>query len=87
MEIEDILKEREKSHGNFLRVSETSQKLKFEALMATSSKIESYKRESIEMILHKIARIICGDSNHLDSWQDIEGYARLVSNELKKNKN
>jgi len=35
------------------------------------------------MIAHKIARIINGDPNHLDSWHDIAGYATLVEQELK----
>jgi hypothetical protein len=34
------------------------------------------------MILHKIARIVNGDSNYADSWHDIGGYAKLVVDEL-----
>ena len=40
------------------------------------------KIEALDMICHKIARIINGDPNHLDSWQDIAGYARLVAERL-----
>ena len=39
-------------------------------------------RESLEMIQHKIARVINGDHRHLDSWHDIQGYARLVEQKL-----
>lgn len=41
------------------------------------------KKEALEMIVHKIARILNGDPNHKDSWQDIVGYAELVNKGLK----
>jgi len=34
------------------------------------------------MIFSKIARILNGDPNHLDSWTDIAGYATLVADRL-----
>lgn len=33
--------------------------------------------EALEMILAKIARIVSGDPNHADHWDDIAGYALL----------
>jgi hypothetical protein len=41
-----------------------------------------YQREALEMIAHKIARIINGDPNYADSWVDIAGYAKLVADRL-----
>lgn len=35
------------------------------------------QREAIHMIVHKIHRIVSGDPNHPDHWDDIEGYAAL----------
>jgi len=35
-------------------------------------------KEALEMIQHKIARILNGDPNYADSWQDIAGYAQLI---------
>lgn len=40
-------------------------------------------KEAIDMILHKIARVLNGDPTYKDNWVDIEGYSRLVSRELK----
>lgn len=40
------------------------------------------QRESLEMVMHKIARIINGDPNYADSWHDIAGYAKLVADRL-----
>lgn len=42
--------------------------------------IEHFKREALDMIQHKVARILCGDSNYVDNWDDIAGYAVLVAN-------
>lgn len=39
-------------------------------------------REALDMICHKMARILNGDPNYRDSWVDIAGYAMLVANRL-----
>jgi len=36
------------------------------------------QQESLDLIATKIGRIVCGDPNHRDHWQDIVGYATLV---------
>ena len=41
-------------------------------------------RESLEMIEHKIARIISGNAYEPDHWLDIMGYAALVLRELEQ---
>ena len=40
------------------------------------------QREALEMVVHKIGRILNGDPNYLDSWHDIIGYTRLVEARL-----
>jgi hypothetical protein len=40
------------------------------------------QQEALDMICHKIGRIINGDPDYADSWQDIAGYAQLVANRL-----
>ena len=42
--------------------------------------LQPYHREAIDMILHKLGRIINGDPDFDDSWVDIVGYAQLVVN-------
>lgn len=39
-------------------------------------------KECLDMIAHKIGRIINGDPNYIDSWTDIIGYTRLVEKRL-----
>ena len=41
-------------------------------------KMDLVKREALEMIATKISRIIVGDPNHIDNWQDIAGYSQCV---------
>ena len=43
------------------------------------------QKEALDMIAHKIGRIMNGDPNYADSWHDIAGYATLVENELNEN--
>lgn len=38
--------------------------------------------EALEMIVHKIARIVNGNPDKVDSWVDIAGYATLVADRL-----
>lgn len=33
--------------------------------------------EALEMAMHKVARIVCGDPAYLDSWRDAESYLNL----------
>jgi hypothetical protein len=42
------------------------------------------QKEALTVILQKIARLVNGDCNHIDSWIDIEGYARLISARLQE---
>lgn len=41
------------------------------------------QRETLDMVVHKIGRILAGDPDHIDHWDDIAGYAKLVANELR----
>ena len=80
MSINEILDERLKTHGAFNSQAITSQDMKI--VMRNSrnwSSLESTHREALDMIAHKIARILNGDHTHVDHWDDIAGYATLVS--------
>ena len=46
------------------------------------SKLAPDQRESLEMVAHKIGRILNGDPDYHDSWRDIVGYAKLVADRL-----
>lgn len=83
--IHDVLQERGTRYGEFKTHAYITQNLK--VAMADSPNWDTLAndhRESLEMIAHKIGRILNGDPNYADSWVDIAGYAKLVSDELEK---
>ncbi len=84
--IDALLAEREKTHGKFDNHAYFSQSLK--NIMQNPSgnwpALSQCQKESLDMIAHKIARILAGDPNHKDHWDDIVGYARLVADSIKK---
>ena len=45
-------------------------------------RLNASQKEALEMIVHKIGRILNGDPNYADSWHDIAGYAKLVEDEI-----
>lgn len=83
--IEKILKERGIRYGNFESHASITQDIK-RAMRGEDSnwyRLSDAQAEALEMIAHKIGRILNGDPNYKDSWVDIEGYAHLVSVTLK----
>lgn len=82
--ITDILTERGKNYGPYLRQAGTSQNLK-----NTLHEPEEWPllpadmQEALDLIAMKMSRIIHGNPSHIDSWDDIAGYARLVADRLR----
>lgn len=80
-----ILKQRGDRYGPFIGHAEVTQRLKdvIAAELRQRNKIlKPDQQESLDMICHKIGRIINGDPDYDDSWVDIAGYARLVADRL-----
>lgn len=83
--INDTLNERAKTHGSFIDNGLIMQTLKQCAREGKNwNRLEPHQKEAIEMILHKIGRILSGNPNEPDHWKDIAGYATLVENILTK---
>jgi len=85
--IEEILKERGDRYGSFLTHSKICQDIK-EVMRNTPSwsSMTTDKKQALETIADKIARMLNGDPNYDDNWVDIIGYSQLVLNELKGKK-
>ena len=82
MKTEDIIKEREKTHGNFEEVAFVHDGM-MDCLNHSSNVLSCAKRLAISNICLKLARIVCGNSNFSDHWDDIAGYAMLGKGENK----
>jgi hypothetical protein len=82
-DVSATLAERGKRYGEFHNHAAISQGLK-EVLRQTPgwSRLNPPMKEGLEMILHKIGRILNGDPTYADSWHDIAGYAKLVEDHL-----
>lgn len=82
-DVDQVLEERGKRYGSFESHAVIAQALKTEMQMVHSwDQLAPDQREALEMIQHKIARILNGDPTYADNWIDIAGYATLVANRL-----
>lgn len=82
-QIEQILKERGERYGSFEGHALITQRLK--NTMRDSDhwqEMEPDQKEALDMVAHKVGRILNGDPNYLDSWADAIGYLRLVYDRL-----
>jgi hypothetical protein len=75
---EALIKEREQTHGPYPLKAQLIQMLKDDVRRFQGwHRLSPAQKESIDMILHKIGRIITGDATHEDHWDDVAGYALL----------
>lgn len=82
-DIQEILKERGSRYGVFSEHARITQDLKTTIQSGISWGLcAPDQREALEMIAHKIARIVNGDPDYEDSWRDIAGYAALVADKI-----
>jgi len=82
MTIQKTLKARQKTHGNFQTHAKISQQLKAVLWEHGYQELDDDQVEALEMICHKIARVLNGDPNHKDHWHDIAGYSTLIADRL-----
>lgn len=80
--IENMLTERNAAYGNFRDGAKISQQLK-KVVSSYGQGLSLTQKESLEMIMHKIARILNGDPMYLDTWEDIIGYSTLAIEDIK----
>lgn len=84
---ESLIAERGNRYGEFKDGAAIMQQLK--QVMHNTPKWESLKpsqKEALDMIQHKIGRILNGDPDYDDNWKDIAGYATLIVKELPNGK-
>lgn len=83
--IADTLTERGTRYGDFKGHAEVTQKLKgvvTEELAKRNKTLAPDQYEALDMVFHKVGRIINGDPDYADSWHDIAGYAKLIDDRL-----
>lgn len=81
--VSQTLNDRGQNYGKFSGQSAISQKLKSVLKYQPGwSNMSTSQQESLEMVCHKMARIVNGRADYDDSWRDIAGYAMLVVEQL-----
>lgn len=79
MSTTELLQSRQTTHGSFTDNARYSQGLKeFYRLAPAFAAMPDVQREALEMIACKISRILSGQSNFVDHWSDLAGYAELA---------
>ena len=84
-DLNSVLDDRGDRYGQFTGHAKVTQDFKGLLAMhlkARSKNLSDDQQEALDMIFHKIGRIVNGDANYADSWIDIAGYAKLVSDRL-----
>ena len=80
-----LLNERGRTHGDYAVHALITQDLKrviAHHVGHLDRRFDDDMQETLDMIAHKIGRIIAGDAGFADHWADIAGYAQLVANRL-----
>lgn len=79
------LEERHRTHGSFEDHARITQRFKGvmndelnQRFGRGQALLNSRQMEALDMILHKIGRIIAGDPSYEDHWTDIAGYAQIA---------
>jgi len=81
---DDIIKKRTPVHGEYTENSRCTWEI-MRAMMQERnwSTLDDKQKHSLYMIVHKIARIVTGDPDYEDHWDDIAGYAKLVADRIR----
>jgi hypothetical protein len=84
-EVDATLDARAVEYGKFIEGAEVIQMLKRVVQNALNNRDKTLahdQAEAMDMIIHKIGRIVNGNPDVVDHWLDIAGYAKLVADRL-----
>jgi hypothetical protein len=84
-EVDVTLDARAVEYGKFIEGAEVMQMLKRVVQAALNNRDKTLahdQAEAMDMIIHKIGRIVNGNPDVVDHWLDIAGYAKLVADRL-----
>lgn len=85
MDTNQLLEERGNTHGEFADNSRIAQCIKRTIREGRNwEALPSFACEALDMIAHKIGRLLEGKWNHEDHWDDILGYAKLAADRIRQ---
>jgi hypothetical protein len=79
------LNARAKTHGDYSEQAATTQALK-RVMQGTPNwgRLTPAQAEALDMVAHKIGRILTGNPNTHDHWHDMAGYATLAADRVEE---
>lgn len=83
--VDAVLDTRAQDYGKFIEGAEIMQMIKrlvHNYIDVRGTQLAFDQREALDMIVHKMGRIINGNPDKVDHWTDIAGYAKLVADRL-----
>lgn len=84
MDTREILEQRNATHGDYTDHARITQEAKRAFYGNIVSTLDDCQKEAVDMIIHKLGRIGAGNPNFKDHWDDIAGYATLVSDRIQE---
>lgn len=84
-EITHVLEERGRRYGEFREHARITQNIK--RAMADSPNwrlLPDYQKEALDMVAHKVGRLLNGDPTYEDNLVDLLGYGQLALDETRK---
>lgn len=85
-DVNALIAERGSRYGKFADGAEIMRDLKHVMYKVDGwNNLTPSQKEALDMIQHKIGRILNGDPTYDDNWKDIAGYATLIVEELNGN--
>ena len=86
--VDETLDNRAQDYGKFKDGAELMQGIKrllADHALRHNKTFADDQWEALEMIVHKMARIVNGNPDKVDHWVDIAGYAKLIADRLQGN--
>lgn len=84
MNIDKTLEERGDRYGTFSGNASMTQALKEVMHRGQWTRLSETQKEALEMVAHKISRILNGDPDYQDNWVDAIGYLTLALKEMQR---
>lgn len=82
-----LLEVRPTTHGDFADGAKFVQTVMRAAQESPSwGKMTDVQKECFHHVAQKMQRVVCGDPNFPDHWDDIAGYAKIAVREINRNK-
>lgn len=81
--LDELLAERGKTHGDYSMHAWITQSIKAIHHQSPNwDRLTPIQKETLDMVAHKIGRVLAGDPDVADHWDDMAGYAKLTADRL-----